>query len=416
MGRTSCLIAGAMTVLLVSASGMSPAVGAAVGGGPEWPQFHDGFTHAGASPAVGPSSATVSWTLPPSGPYVDYGTSPAVGPNGTVYVLEGSGNDERSRLEAISPTTHKPLWTWTDTKQVGGAFRSTPAAGPHGTVYVVTDATPGNNDLVAIGKGGTTTWTLSGLELFGPPTIGPDGTLYVETADSELYAVDPQDGSIYWSFAGTPGAIGAGGTAAVSPDGTTVYLASSGGDLYALAAGPSGGSLTWTYQIQLPQGGYISNAPAVGPDGTIYVETAGKNGSSPADIVAVNPDGTLKWAHKSNASFGATPTVTAAGQIVAGNDDGTVVALTQSSGKVAWKYAAPGTVSESGFGNSSPASDSNGDVYIMDQEDVFALSPTGSLLWKSSVEAPSYGASPALSTDGTLYVTGGNEALVAFGS
>jgi large repetitive protein len=174
--------------------------------------------------------------------------------------------------------------------------------------------------------------------------------------------------------------------------------------------------VTWTYQVQLPQGGTISNAPAVGPDGTIYVETAGKNGSVPADIVAVNPDGTPKWAYTSNASFYATPTVTAAGQIVAGNNDGTVDALTQSSGTVAWTFSAPGTVSESGFGNSSPASDSNGDVYIMDQEDVFALSPTGSLLWKSSVEKPSYGASPALSTNGTLYVTGGIQALVAFGS
>jgi hypothetical protein len=182
MRRTSCLIAGEMTVLVVSASGMTPAVGAAVRDRPEWPQFHDGFTHAGASPAVGPSSATVSWTLPPSGPHIDIGTSPAVGPNGTVYVLEGSRNDERSRLEAISPTTHKPLWTWTDTKQVGGAFRSTPAAGPHGTVYVVTDGTSLNTDLVAIGKGGATKWTLSGLDLVGPPTIGPDGTLYVEDA------------------------------------------------------------------------------------------------------------------------------------------------------------------------------------------------------------------------------------------
>ena len=86
-----------------------------------------------------------------------------------------------------------------------------------------------------------------------------------------MYALNPENGHAYWKFGGSTGTFSGEGTPALSPDGTTVYLTTAGGDLYALSAGPTGGQLAWTYHIQGPQGGGIANAPAVGPDGTIYV-------------------------------------------------------------------------------------------------------------------------------------------------
>ena len=256
-------------------------------------------------------------------------------------------DDLHWRLRAISPTTHKTLWSSTGQ---GGPFDTTPAVAPDGVVYVAMDGR-GGKGLYAIENGGTELWERSfhdgGLDV--SPTIGPDGTVYIEDEDSKVYALNPENGHAYWKFTGSDRTFLGEGTPALSPDGTTVYLTTAGGDLYAVSAGPTGGQLAWTYHIQGPQGGGIANAPAVGPDGTIYVATAGNNGNTPGDIEAVNPDGTLKWAYVSNGTFETTPAVTAAGQVVAGNDVGTVVAVQQSDGALAWSYSAPGVYGQNGF-------------------------------------------------------------------
>ncbi len=407
--RSAALVIAVTAFAIVGTT--SAAVGATsygLAGGREWPMFHGGFTHAGASRAVGPSSAAHSWILTPAGPYADHGISPVVGPNGTLYLLQ---NYERnSRLVAISPTTHKTLWSWYS-GAYEGAFRSTPAVSPDGDVYVVTDNF--GNELIAIKNGGSTLWTLDGLGLQGSPTIGPDGTIYVESATSELYAIDPQDGHIYWTFAGSMGEVYVRGSPAISLDGKRLYLPSGGGDLSALSAGPTGGRLFWTYHIQGPKDGYIENAPAVGPDGTIYLATGGRYGSTPGDIEAVHPDGTLKWAYVTNGTFETTPAVTAAGQVVAGNDFGTVVAVRQSDGKLAWSYAAPGKYGENGFYNSSAASDADGKIYIQNQNRVFAISPKGSVLWTAAPKEDYVGSSPAMDDSGTLYVMA-DQQLIAY--
>ena len=127
MGRTRSVSVGAAMAACVLFCVTSPAVSAplngGLAGGNEWPMYHGGFTHAGASQAVGPSSPAASWTLSGRGLYADNGTSPVVGLDGTVYLLQKSTDSHTTRLEAISPTTHKALWWWT-TK--GAAFRSTP--------------------------------------------------------------------------------------------------------------------------------------------------------------------------------------------------------------------------------------------------------------------------------------------------
>ena len=104
--------------------------------------------------------------------------------------------------------------------------------------------------------------------------------------------------------------------------------------------------------------------------------------------------------------------MTAAGQVVAGNDVGTVVAVQQSDGALAWSYSAPGSYGQNGFYNSSAASDANGNIYLQNQISVFAFSPEGSLLW--TVNDRWFTSSPALDDSGTLYVDGGDQSLVAY--
>jgi outer membrane protein assembly factor BamB len=387
-----------------------------------WSEFDAGATHAGASAGPGPTTSNVSWTFDLGDGFNTQASSPIIGPDGTIYLESGAqsasgGPGCGAQIDAISPSTHQILWSWSDMTE--DVFSSTPALGPDGTVYVVADApncSGDQGDLIAIASGGTTLWKLTGLDLIGSPTVGPDGTVYVEDSGSTLYAVNPSNGQVLWSFAGSSGSVGEGGFPAISPDGTTLYLPSGGGDLYALTAGPTGGQLLWTYQIQGPQDGWIVNAPAVGADGTIYVATGGfgDDGSVPGDIEAVNPDGTLKWSYLSNATFQSTPTVTATGQIIAGNEAGTVVALNQADGSLAWSYQAPGPGGANNFVQSAAAA-SDGTTYIQNQFSVFAFSATGALEWSADESVYGLGATPALDGLGTLYVTAGPE-LLAFSS
>ena len=370
--------------------------------------FMGGFTHAGASQAVGPSSPAASWRLEPDSSYADRGMSPVVGSNGTIYLLQkkAGGTVDSARLSAISPTTHKTLWSWSG---AGKPLYTIPAVASDGTVYVMMDSDEGGTQgIYAIKSGGTTLWADHNVSTSdtGPPTIGPDGTVYFEGSNAELYALNPKNGHVYWTFAGSTSTFYEGYSPTISPDGTTVYLTSNGGDLYALSAGPTGGQLEWTYPIHAEPRADIFNAPAVGPDGTIYLTTGGPDGNSPGYIDAVNPDGKLKWSYVSKGAFQTTPAVTAAGQVVAGNDVGTVVALEQSDGTLAWSYAARGY--ENGFFNSSAASDADGNIYIQNQLRVIALSPDGAVLWTAK-HRTYVGASPALDDSGTLYVTGSVE-------
>ena len=100
--------------------------------------------------------------------------------------------------------------------------------------------------------------------------------------------------------------------------------------------------------------------------------------------------------------------------MVAGNLVGTVVALEQSDGTLAWSYADPGNPATNFF-DSSAASDTNGNVYIQNQFSVLAFRSEGSLLWTAN---KSRKAAPLLPLDdsGTLYVLSSDESLIAYES
>jgi outer membrane protein assembly factor BamB len=408
MGRMRAAAVGmAMAVVAVGLS--SPGVGASsnasLAGGDEWPMIGGSFTHAGASQAVGPSSPAASWELNPKRTeprgYVDWGNSPVVGSKGTIYLVQSPATPPftRTHVVAISPSTHKTLWTWSlsGVRGAGGALNETPAVATDGVVYVAT------NILYAI-KDGRTLWQRKNVVGTFGPTIGPDGTVYAWNENKGLEALNPQNGDRYWSSADAY----ASSEPALSPDGTTLYVAGSV-DLYALSAGRTGGQVEWTYPIT------ATDVPAVGPDGTIYVSSGGT-------LDAINANGTLKWSYVSpDGTFAPSSpaAVTAAGQVVASLDvgyGGIVVVLQQSDGTLAWSYSAPPEPSFTYF--SSPVSDADGNIYIQNASAVSEFSPQGSLMWTTDVYP--YGGSPppspAIDSSGTLYVNGGDQSLIAYES
>jgi outer membrane protein assembly factor BamB len=69
--------------------------------------------------------------------------------------------------------------------------------------------------------------------VYSSPAVGGDGTIYVGSADGQLYAINP-DGSLKWSFPTVSSVIS---SPAIGGDGT-IYVGSYDYKLYAIGPGP----------------------------------------------------------------------------------------------------------------------------------------------------------------------------------
>jgi outer membrane protein assembly factor BamB len=186
-------------------------------------------------------------------------SSAAIGSNGTIYIGSGDYN-----IYAINPNgTEK--WNFTTGNQV----LSSPAIGSDGTIYV------GSNDykLYAINPDGTEKWNFTtGNGVKSSPAIGSDGTIYVGSMDHNLYAINP-DGSEKWNF--TTGDYIYKSSPTISFEGT-IYIGSGDDKLYAIN---QDGSEKWNFTT----GNDVVSSPAIGSDGTIYV------GSADSKLYAIGP-------------------------------------------------------------------------------------------------------------------------------
>jgi outer membrane protein assembly factor BamB len=219
-------------------------------------------------------------------------------------------------------------------------------------------------------------------------------------------AVGPQSANLRWSFP-TPGIPG---SPAVGGDGT-IYLpvgalhSNTTGYLYAV--NPDG-TQRWRVQLAGPPS---STAPAIAPDGTIYVHANGpENVVSIERLYAVDPSGSIDWTFEFNGGFGiftssvqSSPAVAADGTIYIGSMDTNLYAL-NTDGTVRW--ARSPTVSSI---ESSPAVAPDGTIYIVDvSTKLFAYSPTGALRWSYQLSDVPIGTandqSPSIGSDGTVYV------------
>jgi outer membrane protein assembly factor BamB len=217
------------------------------------------------------------------------------------------------------------------------------------------------------------------------------------------YDTSSNPGTLKWQFPEFQGDAGeVGGTSpAIGADGT-IYIGSSGGELWAV--NPDG-TQKWAFPFNTG-GQIIGSSPAIGADGTIYVGDAEydhNTGSHASHFYAVNPNGTEKWAFAtadsvlSSPAIGADGTVyIASGSLYAVNPDGTQ----------RWEFAPTIGVS------SSPAIRNDGTIYVTGGGNLFAINPDGSLKWEYQPSQEAFGA-PAIGTDGTIYVGSIQEYLYA---
>ncbi|HRE83766.1 MAG TPA: S8 family serine peptidase [Opitutaceae bacterium] len=210
-------------------------------------------------------------------------------------------------------------------------------------------------------------WVASARDsITSSPVVGSDGTVYVGANDSRFYAFNGLDGSVKWSYSITPATLIDTGTAAVGPDGT-VYFGAFNGSLYALKDEGSQASVRWITALGAP----ITNAPAIGDDGTLYIRIE-------RGVTAVNAESQL-------------------------------VAVEAVSGTVKWRYP---------FGQeasyAAPSIGTNGTVYVAGGDGALhAVSPAGQRLWRAGVDGQIY-SSPAIDRDGNLYVASLNGTAYSF--
>ena len=132
-------------------------------------------------------------------------------------------------------------------------------------------------------------WEFSTSGKLSKPAINKDGTIYVGSGDSKLYAIN-YDGSKKWSYK-TNGAVRS--TPAISNDGI-IYFGSD--DKHLRAINPDG-SLKWRFE---PDGnihqtsGQVQTTPVIGSDGTIYFG-APYSEDGRGMFYAINKNGKIKW-------------------------------------------------------------------------------------------------------------------------
>jgi large repetitive protein len=257
---------------------------------------------------------------------------------------------------------------------------SSPAVASDGTIYVGTYP----SKLYALNSDGTVKWSYStGGDIRSSPAIGSDGTIYVGSSDAKLYAIN-SDGTLKWSYI-TGSAVNS--SPAIGSD-STVYVGSVDNKLYAINAN---GTLRWSYTT----GGAIACSPAVGSDGTIFV------GSGDDKIYAINPNGTLKWSYTLDFQISnSSPAISSDGTIYAAS----LVRLyaINPNGTLKWSYNPGGSIQKS-----SPAIGSDGTIYVGSYDTkLYAINSDGTLKWTYATGYSLADNSPAISSDGTIYIGG----------
>ena len=160
-------------------------------------------------------------------------------------------------------------------------------------------------------------------------------------------------------------------------EGERVYVAGHGGDVQALEV--ANGKVAWRTDTKLE----LSGGPAVG-EGIVVVGAIG------GDVIALDAgSGTERWRVATGGEVLAAPTV-AGGLAVVRTVDGRLRALGAADGKEAWTYEQP-VPRLTLRGNGMPIIDGDMVIAGLDNGKVVALSlSTGELLWSTTV-APSKG-------------------------
>ena len=203
-----------------------------------------------------------------------------------------------------------------------------------------------------------------------------------------------QDGTLEWAVT-LQGYSSS--SAALSPDGGTVYVGVATNTAGHVVAVGADASLKWRRNLR----GAVDSSPVVGPDGTVYV------GSMDGRLCALNPtNGDSKWEFDTRTSVYSSPAIGADGTLYFGASDSRLHAV-GSNGVERWSFPAGDWI------DSSPAIGVDGTVYFGSRDkNVYAVGPDGVEKWRFGTGGR-VDSSPALGLDGTVYVGSTDQRMYA---
>lgn len=317
--------------------------------------------------------------------------APAVAADGTIYAgVRGKGLHAFSpdgKLKWVFGTNDRSVLRRLVAAHLGDLVEhSLLAIASDGAIYV------GSGDVVhAISADGKRKWDFALGGQSSTAALAADGTIYVTSRNNTLYAVTPQ-GRLRWSYAMRQGRFSAGAAApAVGADGT-IYAGDFGNYLHALT--PEG-KLKWTVRAQ-EEGRIV--ALALATDGTIYMVSGPEEPRRRTTVRAFTSEGRHKWSHELAAGVPFDPVPPVVGR------DGTIYSglsnllALSPEGKLKWSFNTKEGI------NAAPSIGADGTIYVV-ADRLYAVSPQGTLLWSSkALLGPLARASPAIAVDGTIYV------------
>ncbi|MCC7479300.1 PQQ-binding-like beta-propeller repeat protein [bacterium] len=168
------------------------------------------------------------------------------------------------------------------------------------------------------------------------------------------------------------------------------------GVLYAMD--PQGGLLFST-----PLTGYVQAAPAIAPDGKIYLNDID------GQLNCISPAGQILWEFDTGNGLDNAPLLSADGSVIIAGLDSNIYSV-GAFASLNWSY-------QHSFGfHSTPALDSSGNIYAADAGgDLLALDSAGGYLWTHSGEGEALGC-VARGPDGSLYYVTDAKAIYAVNS
>ncbi len=342
--RLSAALSWALILLML----VTPGVRGGVGGVADtpWPMFQHDVRHTGRSPLLGIGANPVEvWRtkLPWEPGGTGWGDGMSIGLDGNVYAVSDGG------LYAVEPAEGAIRWKY-----------------PHeGTTYAV-------------------------------PTVGSDGTLYWGVGDS-FAAISPA-GQTLWGWRNLDGNHVFHSGSLLDTEGNIYFIHDGLWSLY-----PTG-EMRWI----VPFGDFFHGSPALGQDGTIYAMVPQRG------LGAFRPNGDLKWLVDAPIDY-ADPVIA---------DDGTIyvafrmtyppseragILAVNPDGTIKWRF----TNSMNTMGPSTPALGPDGTIYFVDSRldervawALYAVHPDGKLKWTLPMTPEPLYSPLAIDRTGRVYLCG----------
>lgn len=239
--------------------------------------------------------------------------------------------------------------------------------------------------------------------------ISKGSNLYIPWEDS-VYILNKNNGSIIDCFY-TPDIYD--NDIVFSVGGDTIYFISGrmfSSDLRAINAVSSLGEFLWSIEFSHLNHG----TPVVDNNNRLYIY--GISNLNQGALYCINPNGTIMWKYSldymnyETFSNYSSPTIDSNGNIIfeTSTQDSGYISSVDYSGNLNWRTTLGHYSFNGAYINHGLVCDMEGKIYcgssLGDTTNFWCLDTNGDLLWKLELEGYQYDASPAINSEGTLYI------------